>query len=211
MEYEEWRELVFKHPPDELPILVEFPWYMETHPPQDMLMHINQCLMDEEVHEIYDRHQIGVGLSLIFNKRPEYLAKCILDPSNGGQREESVENLRYFYDNFVVRYCHENLTKIPGEGNNTSMGLICYTLWGNFPITGDYHESDVTKAALGVMKKAIHSSNEKCIESAIRGLGQWASNQPGAIEILDGWLQSPTTGNDVLIDFAAVAKTGMVQ
>ena len=69
----------------------------------------------------------------------------------------------------------------------------------------------MTSASLDVMAQALQFTNDNCLASAIHGLGHRALDAARAEQILQQWLQRPTTQNAAVIRYAKQAMTGCIQ
>jgi hypothetical protein len=69
----------------------------------------------------------------------------------------------------------------------------------------------MAEAGIWVMKESLQLDNDNCLVSLIHGLGHWVLYTDLAAPVLDQWLLSPTTRNEVIIEYANQARTGYIQ
>jgi hypothetical protein len=87
--------------------------------------------------------------------------------------------------------------------------------WDLVPICGRPEEPSQTEfdnEVLHVMKRTLELKSDACREGALHGLGHWHDGYAAEIEkIIDNFLQHNSDLRPELAEYAAHAKTGMVQ
>jgi hypothetical protein len=66
MDYVTWRNDVFGQQPDSDPVMLDLLPEMYEVLPNENFDHIDRALDDSEIHDLYSRDQIGIGLQLIY-------------------------------------------------------------------------------------------------------------------------------------------------
>lgn len=169
--------------------------------------HIDRALADPEIHDLFRREQIGIGLQLIYQNGYSDICFCYVETADEKRRIVGIQNLVQLYENFLKRYCAALISSIGGSSSNSEIDSLCYMFWDIFILSED-SSPPIAAAALHVMEHALYMSNESCIASAIHGLGHWALYNPRAPQILRQWLRRPTSRNPALIEYAKQAVTG---
>ena len=215
MEYEHWRDDIFGHPQDSDPVMVEL--LEETHGLSEgkSLDFIDRALRDPDIHTTFTPQQIGNGLNIIYSSSCSDLPFCYVEGKGNPQSElrkiKSLNNLKYLYINYFATYCKEPVEKIGHFSDFNSMTYVCYMFWDIFVLYPGNATDAVVEAGIGVMEKSLQLDNDNCLVSSIHGLGHRASDTNLATPILDQWLLSPTTENEVVIQYANQARTGCIQ
>ncbi|HEY4262938.1 MAG TPA: hypothetical protein VGM98_22450 [Schlesneria sp.] len=178
------------------------------------LDHIDQMLIDPDVHRLYSKEQIGKPLNEIYNNALSDAPHLYLEVGDDERRIRAIGNMKHLYSNFFERYCEAPVVNVGNDCGDGDIGHICYMLWDVFVVCPANSSPGVISAGLAVMQHGIRSTNDNCIASAIHGLGHWAWESPGvpaAVGILREWLLQPTTSNDELLDYAEVASKTFIQ
>lgn len=210
MEYTEWRDDLFGQPQGIDIFDVECRQETYQLSPDENLEHVNRMLEDQEIHQLYSRDQIGVGLQLIFDNTHAGIAECYIHCSNELMRLAGIRNIRKLYENYFARYCTIPITRI-GYDIEHAIDYHCHMQWEILPLYRGGVLPDEAAAILDVLRGAIEMSHDHCIVSAIHGLGHWVDDEPRAAEVLEQWLRNATTTNPVILEYAHDAKTGYIQ
>lgn len=215
MEYRIWRDEVFGQSENEDPVLVELKQELYELSEKELLDHIDRSLKDNQIHSLYSRKQIGIGLNIIFNNSCSDIPFCYVEDEeklkNEARKIEAIKNLKLIYENFFEKYCEKPILNINDINCDDRIDYLCYMLWDLFVLYPGNATTEMVNAALNVMKSALHSRNEYCVVSAIHGLGHWVSDSDAAKPMLLDWLKTPTTENIEIIKYANQAQTGYIQ
>jgi hypothetical protein len=210
MNYPEWREQLFNHPLGSDPAsLVHVDAFYDLLPGQtfDFVDHV---LVDPEVHHIFSRDQLGIGINTIFSNCCSNLPFLYTTACDEDRRVQGISNLSNLYKNYFDRYCTGTVTEIGNTEIDDRMGFICYMFWDIFVLYPGNASLPMQAAAIQVMQTVLTTSNEYCLVSAIHGLGHWTFDVPAAVMALNTWLQKPTTNNAVILNYANIATTGRI-
>ena len=210
MKYELWRQDVFGQAVGTDPVDAELTLETYSCPKAESFDHIDRALVDNEIHSLYSKDQIGIGLNLIYSNSCSDLPYCYVEAGDEQRRLAGITNLIHLYHNFFARYCAQTVNSIGNDQNDGRMGFICYMFWDEFVLYPGNATAKMVDATLQMMDAAIYSDNENCIVSVIHGLGHWVPDTAAAAEILRNWLRKPSTENTQIIDYARQATTGCI-
>jgi len=197
-------------PPGSDPVMCELSqeWYAVSR--LEAFDHIDRSLVDQEIHTLFSKDQIGVGLQVIYCNTCSDLPLCYTEAGDDSRRIKGIGNLRHLYTNFFDRYCTSDVTSIGYDETDGPIGYVCYMFWDTFVLHPGNASPGMIAAAIDVMAHALATTNESCIVSAIHGLGHWVRGAPQAYEILESWLEEPTTHDRGIYEYARQATTGCI-
>ncbi len=210
MDYVRWRNDIFGKPAGSDAVTVGLLPETYSDPPDEALDHVDRALVDTEIHSLFSKDQIGIGLQLIYSNSCSDLPFCYTEAGDETRRVKGICNLRYLDSNFFDKYCTAPVTRIGNDLTAGPIGYLCHMLWDIFVLHPGNASPRMTAAALDVMAHALESSNDQSIVSAIHGLGHWATDAPRAIQILECWLLRPATRNEAIRAYARQATTGRI-
>jgi hypothetical protein len=215
MKYEHWRADLFGHPEDSDPVMIDLMEETNNLSESELLDFIDRALQDPDIHTMYSPIQIGNGLSIIFSNDCSDLPFCFIEskrkPQNELRKIEAIKNLRFLYSNYFAKYCREPIEKIGHFSDLNSMNYICHMFWDIFVLYPGNATDAMVEAGIGVMKESLQLENDNCIVSILHGLGHWVPDTDLAAPVIDQWLLSPSTKNEVIIEYANQARTGYIQ
>jgi hypothetical protein len=210
MNYEQWREELFGHPPDSNPVLRAHSPEFHAVPPDQAFDFVDRMLLDREVHSLFSKDQLGNGIHTVYSNGCSDLPFLYTTACDETRRLQGIRNLVNLYQNYFERYCTGPVHSVGNDNVDGPMGFICYMFWDIFILYPGDATSAVVSAAIDVMRCALQSRNDHCLASAIHGLGHWALDVPDAVTVLERWLERPTTDNLAILDYARSATTGMI-
>lgn len=211
IDYELWREDLFGQSPDTAPVDVELMPETNNLPVRITLDYIDRSLTDPEIHDLFTREQIAIGLQQFYCNSCSNIPFCYIEGSDEGRRVTAIQRMKYLYSNYFVRYCTSPVSDVGNDLGDGTFGYLCYMLWDIFVVCPGDSTDPMIAAAVGVMDAALKSANDQCIVSALHGLGHWVPDVPAARRAIHGWLRSPTTNNRAVINYAQEAKNGCIQ
>lgn len=211
MTYEEWRDQLFGNPADSDPVMLDLHEDMYSLTKEYSLDYIDRCLKDPDVHTLYTKDQIGVGLQIIYDNSCSDLPFCYIQAGAEARRIRAIGNLNFLYSNYFERYCTAPVKRVGYDLDDGRIGYLCYMLWDIFALWPGNASKSMINAAVAVMRNAINSTNDNCIVSAVHGLGHWVSDTLLARDVLDEWLRRPSSNNSAIQEYAEQAKTGCIQ
>ena len=211
MNYEQWREDLFGQPPDSDPVMVELRDETYALSKELQLDYIDRALLDPDIHTLFNKNQIGIGLQIIYSNSCSDIPFCYINDVEENRRITAFNNLRYLYTNYFEKYCISPVDRVGYNLEDGAIGYLCYMFWDIFPLYHGNATQKIVDAAVAVMQNAIKSKNDNCIVSGLHGLGHWASKTPPAIAAIETWLKMPSTNNPAVLEYARQAKTGCVQ
>ncbi len=210
MDYIRWRNDIFGHPVGTNPVTAGILPDSDSLSDEETLNHIDRALSDKEIHELFVKEQIGVGLQIIYSNACSNIPLCYVEPGDEPRRLTAIRNLRNLYSNFFQRYCTAPVSSIGNDDGDGNIGFLCYMLWDIFVLYPGNASPKMVATALDVMAYALESKNDNCVVSAIHGLGHWVPDAPRAAQILRDWLRRPTTENQIVRDYARQASCGRI-
>jgi hypothetical protein len=210
MDYDHWRNDIFGKPPGSNPGELELLRETYAVSSEETLDHIDRALVDPDIHTLFSKDQIGIGLELIYSNSCSDLPFRYIEAGDESRRIKGIGNLRYLYSNFFEEYCTSRVTNIGHDLTDGPIGSFCYMLWDIFVLYPGNASPAMVDAALDVMDHALKSANDNCIVSAMHGLGHWVFDTPQAALILQQWLRRPTTHHEDIHDYARQATTGCI-
>mgnify|MGYP007059411052 CR=1 FL=1 len=209
MDYELWRDDIFGKPDGSDPVCMDLLGETYAVSLDEALDHIDHALVDSELHELYSRDQIGIGLQYIYSNSCSDLPFCYVNAGDNQRRVDGIRNMIHLYMNFFERHCSPSVGNI-GNSIDGAIEYVCYMLWDVIVLNPGSSSPEMIDAGLDVMQHALGSTNESCIVSAIHGLGHWVDGAPRSVEVLEGWLRRPTTQSDDILRYARQATTGCI-
>jgi hypothetical protein len=210
MDYEQWRDELFGSPPDSDPVMVEHSREFYDVPPERAFDYVDRILVDQDVHSMFSKEQLGNGLNYLYSNSCSDLPFLYTTECSEDRRLQGIRGLLNLYRNYFERYCAAEVVSIGNDQTDGRMGFICYMFWDVFVLYPGSASPAMTSSALNVMRDVLDSRNENCLVSTIHGLGHWAFDVPDAASILKQWLRRPTTKNQEIIQYARTATTGMI-
>ncbi len=210
MNYEQWRSELFGHPPDCDPVSLEHSPEFYAVPPNQAFDFVDHVLIDQDVHAMFSKEQLGNGIKTIYSNSCSELPFLYTTECDQLRRLKGIRNLINLYRNYFERYCTAPVVSVGNDQTDGAMGYICYMLWDDFVLYPGNATPSMISAAVDVMETALESHNENCLVSAIHGLGHWASDVPEASTVLKQWLRRPTTKNTEILQYARSATDGMI-
>jgi hypothetical protein len=210
MEYELWRQDVFGQSAGTDPVEAELTSETYSCANTESFDHIDRALVDDELHTLFTKEQIGIGLNLIYSNSCSDLPFCYVEAGDEQRRLTGIANLIHLYRNYFARYCSQTVNSIGNDQHDGKIGFICYMLWDVFVLYPGNATPRMVDATLQMMDSVIHSNNENCIVSVIHGLGHWVPDTADAATIIRKWLRKPTTSNTQIIDYAKQAMSGCI-
>ena len=215
MNYDKWRDDIFGKPEGYDPVVADLLEETSKLSEIEHLDFIDRALQDPDVHIMYSQVQIGIGLNIIYSNTCSEVSYCYVEKDENSQGErrkiESIKCLQYLYTNFFSRYCNDAVVKIGDSTTPNYMNFICYMLWDIFVLYPGNATTKMVEASVEMMEESLNIRNDNCLVSLIHGLGHWVPDTSLAAPVLDKWLISPTTKNEVVINYAIQAKTGYIQ
>jgi hypothetical protein len=211
MDYEFWRYDLFGQSPDTNPMYADLMPETCDLPASITLNYIDRSLVDPEIHDLFTKPQIAIGLTLFYCNSCGDFPYCYIEGKDEARRVKSIENLQHLYSNFFERYCTAPVIDVGNDQSDGWFGHLCHMLWDIFVLHPGNATPPMIAAAVDVMATALRSSNDQCIVSALHGLGHWVSQVPAARHAIQGWLWSPTSENKAVLEYAKQAKTGYIQ
>jgi hypothetical protein len=210
MDFITWRNDIFGQPPDADPVTLDLLPETCSVLPEENLDHVDRALDDPEIHRLFSRDQIGIGLQLIYSNACSSICFCYIEAGDEGRRVTGIRQINKLYTNYFDRYCNAPVGSIGNDHLDGGIAYLCYMLWDIFVLYPGNASPAIKAAVLDVMTGAIQMQNDNCIVSGIHGLGHWATDEPRAAETLRRWLRNPTTSNIQVVEYAKQAATGCI-
>ncbi len=165
----------------------------------------------------YSDDQIGLGLNYIFNNSCSNLVDDFKTADVSFERKIKAINALFnlFQDIFNPR-C-EAILSASSQASLSKIQFICYMFWDITPLSIwaslDKNEIEIyNKTIADIMKKCLRLSNPACVESGLHGLGHLAFGYPKiAVPIIDDFLKKGKKQSNALLEYAKMARTGMIQ
>jgi hypothetical protein len=164
----------------------------------------------------YSDDQIGLGLNYIFNNACSNLVddfKAAAVPFD--RKIKAIQSLFDLFQGVLNVRCAPILSA-SSQITLSKIQFICYMFWDITPLSmwASSDENEVKmyyKTIADVMKKCLRLSNPACVESGLHGLGHIVYGQPKiAVPIIDNFLKKGKYSNENLINYAKMARTGMI-
>jgi hypothetical protein len=183
----------------------------------------------------YSDDQIGLGLNFIFNNSCSNLTHDFKAADVPFDRKiKALNNLFALFRDVLNPRCPEVLSAF-SQATLSKLSYICYMFWDVSPLSSAYGLSfseakskteaeekphklsklenyNYYAAIAKVMEQCLNLSNPACVESGLHGLGHLAFSYPKlAVPILEKYLIKGKKQHTSLIEYAKMAKTGMIQ
>jgi len=216
--FDQWIQYIFDHP------VTDPAWYWEDNwavqydplPPGKSVEYLTRLFKrSQSVLGSYSDGQMDQGLDYLINVSCGDYFRDFFEPSvpwpkrRGGIR--SVSNL--FRELFAKR-CTPHLSHLdePGVG---PLNSVCYMWWDIAPLPMLVLEKDggseSSLECLGVMQDALALDSVACQESALYGLGHYATYCPNQVHpIIDSYLKGKRKLRKELRSYAENAREGAV-
>ncbi len=194
--FEAWIAHCFDHP-------VEDPaWHFEidalewSAPRAVTLAHLTRFFQSPSaVLGPYSDEQVDQGLWFIAHAGSSDFVFAIVDATAPvTDRVACVAAMAGLYDELFAPRCSPTLAQAPDDATPANaLNSACYMWWDLlplFPCPADPDRSAIDLAALGVMRHALQMDSVACQESALHGLGHWASGYPAEVQAaIDAFLE----------------------
>jgi hypothetical protein len=204
--YKEWRHTLLNRQENDDPVNMEMDNNFYYYSDDQKVQYLNKFLCDEDVHEKYTRKQIGIAINYLYsNACSDYVFMY------RNSKDNLILNLNNLYKNYFNRHCIEKVSSIGNSHDGDSLYFMCYMFWDLFVIHPGIDTDRDINDGYQVMENNIYSNNENIIVSVIHGLGHWVHGGEKSVIILDKWLNNPSTDNEIILEYAEIAKTGCIQ
>lgn len=162
----------------------------------------------------FSDRKLNKGLWYLLGRTDDILA-LVDDSVPEAERVACVESMRYLYtDLFAVR-CTDVTSHWESHGDEVSpLNGVCYMWWDILPISGmpeDPSRANLDDAILEVMEEALNIPSQACQESALHGLGHWASDYPERVRSAVAGYLAIRPVRSPLREYALAAAEGRVQ
>jgi hypothetical protein len=182
----------------------------------------------------YSDDQIGLGLNFIFNNSCSNMSSDFMAADVPMERKiKAIHSLFTLFRDVFNPRSPEVLSAF-SQSPLSKISYICYMFWDTCPFSAAsefrcteartrseseqkaYKNSKLENynfnAAIAlVMKKCLNLSNPACVESGLHGLGHLAFGYPAvAVPIIDNFLKNGKKRNPTLVNYATMARTGMI-
>jgi hypothetical protein len=164
----------------------------------------------------YSDDQIGLGLNYIFNNSCSNLVDDFKTANVPFERKiKIITTLFNLFQDVLNPRCAAILSA-SSQSSLSKIQFICYMFWDITPLSNwaslDENEIEIyNKTIAEVMKKCLRLSNPACVESGLHGLGHMVYAQPKiAVPIIDNFLKKSKYPNENLVNYAKMARTGMI-
>jgi hypothetical protein len=183
----------------------------------------------------YSDDQIGLGLNFIFNSSCSNMTHDFKAANVPFERKiMALNNLFALFRDVLNPRCPEVLSAF-SQATLSKISYICYMFWDISPLSLAYglsfteakskNEAEEEPYNLSklenynyyttianVMERCLNLSNPACVESGLHGLGHLAFSYPKiAVPIIENYLKKGKKQPTSLIEYAKMAKTGMIQ
>jgi hypothetical protein len=196
------------------------PWYFDqnSHPYEvqgtETLQLVHHVLLNSQsLPTRYSNEQISHGLNFLINPSCSDICYLFVDSSlNQGLRASTTMAIYEVFEKIFQQKC---LQSVPfeslSEPESKGLNWICYMWWDIFPRHGIPTSaacSEVDMAIIRTLNRIAQLPSFACKESAIHGLGHWASARPEIVaHVFDLIPDVPAN----LVEYMALAKTGHIQ
>jgi hypothetical protein len=164
----------------------------------------------------YSDDQIGLGLNYIFNNSCSNMTHKFKGAKVSFERKIKVlQGLNALFRDVLNARC-DAVNSAFSQEKLSKLNYVCYMFWDITPLSVyeslDKNEIDIYNATIAeIMKKCLRLSNPACVESGLHGLGHLAFGYPKiAVPIIDNFLKNGKCKNETLINYAKMARTGMI-
>jgi hypothetical protein len=205
MNYLDWRNELFNRNICDDPVTMEMTEDFHKVSDINKFKFLTEALNDNEIISSFNRRQIGIGLNYLFHNCCSDYPYIFRTTS-----AKNILHLNILYEKYFLAFCTSPIKDRIGAETDDSIDWLCYMFWDIFIIFPGFDTADHINYSYKVMTKQLHSTNEQIICSSIHGLGHFAFYDNRSEIILNNWLKSPTTKNEILINYAEIAKSGMI-
>ena len=93
MQYRSWRNDIFGQPPKADPVMLELLPETYSVSPEENLEHVDRALDDPEIHRLFSRDQIGIGLQLIYSNSCSSICSCYIEAADERRRIAGIRQM----------------------------------------------------------------------------------------------------------------------
>jgi hypothetical protein len=224
LDYEAWVRWVFAHPAMSAN---EPPWYSEANDDVGWSEEDNPRLTLEYMTRLFEQsrdlvgrytaEQIGQGLWFLCDpSNSSHLFPLRDTKLEAAARHRAISAIHTLYSDVFSTICQRKLvhlevgTELTGRANT-----LCYMLWEVAPL-GPHHDASSNSMeddllCLEVMKRILDIPHLACQESALHGLGHWATAYPEQVQgLINGFLATQAAQVPELAAYARRAQSGNV-
>jgi hypothetical protein len=182
----------------------------------------------------YSDNQIGLGLNYIFNNSCSNMSHDFMEALVPIERKIKAINSLFTLFRDVLNPRSPEILSAFSQATLSKISYVCYMFWDICPLSAAtqfrcseaeiraeaeqkaYKNSKLENhnfntAIAHVMKKCLDLSNPACVESGLHGLGHMAFSYPAiAVPIIDDFLKKGKKRSPSLVDYAKMARTGMI-
>jgi hypothetical protein len=183
----------------------------------------------------YSDDQIGLGLNFIFNNSCSNMTHDFKAADVPFERKiKALNNLFALFRDILNSRCPEVMSAF-SQATLSKISYICYMFWDVSPLSSAYGLSfteakSKTKveekpyklsklenynyyaAIANVMEQCLYLSNPACVESGLHGLGHMVYDYHKiAVPIIDNFIGKGKKQDGDLINYAKMARTGVIQ
>jgi len=215
--FDAWLAHVFDHPvPGQLR-----EWYWEPEadwwdaPPELTVQFLTRAFENAAtLFEPYSDGQLNQGLwYLASNACSNHMFALLAESVPWPARQRCLRSMSALYAQCFAARCLPALGHLD-EQPASPLNSVCYMWWDILPIAGQAGaptQLAFDQECLQVMTAALALRHEACQESALHGLGHWASQYPKPVAAaVDAYLARSPALRDPLRQYALAAKRGMV-
>ena len=129
-------------------------------------------------------------------------------------RSRVIRSFVVLFENFMVDRCSQHLSHLDEAGANP-LNAVCYMWWDLLPFLGapaDPDRRELDNLVLSSMGQILSLPHDACRESALHGLGHWATAYPAqVVPLIDEFLVNNPNVRPELRRYAESARAGCIQ
>jgi hypothetical protein len=126
-----------------------------------------------------------------------------------------IESMKHLYTELFASRCTDVTSHGQSQADEISpLNTVCYMWWDIIPIYGRPEQpsrASLDEAVLKVMEEALTLPSQACQESALHGLGHWASHYPDRVRSVVAEYLATQQVAAALREYAVAAGQGRVQ
>jgi hypothetical protein len=210
--FETWIAHCFDHPAGDPAWHFDVDAPIWSAPPDETLAHLTRLF---RALAPYSDAQINQGLWYIASAGSSDFGHLLADAAVPlADRVACVAAMTGLYDDLFAPRCAEALGHADDRAALANpLNSACYMWWDLLPLgacPGEPTRAALDAAALATMRHALGLASMACQESALHGLGHWASGYPAVVQAaIDGYLARPGVSPE-LRRYAQAARAGCV-
>jgi len=215
--FEDWLTYCFDHP------VSDPEWHFDIDAPtcdlsaETTVEYLTRLFTTSQKYlDRFSDDQLNQGLWYLASPSCSDTMFCLVDVSiPEAERIACVRAMQCLYANLFASRCSDITSNGTAHvGDRSALNSVCYMWWDILPIHGKPEDPNRVKlddAILTLLEDCLAISSQACQESALHGLGHWASSYPARVKSSIQRYLAASQVSQLLRNYALAAEVGNVQ